>query len=129
MPDGAGQVSSYQAQLWVAQLLAIPLYAALASADPFIGSPLAAEVIGGSYGRPLLPFVAAGPTAIQSSTAAAWHGLAPGTVIFGVMIFDAPRNGNMRAAFAYDAPVDLINGGKYTVSSGEIEIGIDIAVI
>lgn len=129
MVAGQGQLSSYTDGLLMTMLLGKSLYLALAASDPFAGDPLTAEVIGGSYGRVLLNFVSGSPTSIQATNEIDFHGLALGTTIFGLMVFDASRNGNMIAGFSYDAPVELSNGGKYTVAAGEVELGVDVAVI
>lgn len=129
MPAGQGGVSSYQAGQWIAGLLDVPLYVALAASNPLFGDPLAIEFIGGSYARQLGTFVSSGPTSVQSIAQVQFHGLPLDSVVAGVMVFDAPRNGNLVAAYAYDAPVQLGTGGKYTVAAGELEIGVDVSLV
>lgn len=124
-----GRLSPYQSGIFVTSLLSGTYYAALAASNPFVGDPLAAEIVGGTYTRQRFLFTGVLPNLIESGEMITFHGLPANTAIAGVMVFDAAFNGNMIAGVAYDVADFLPDGGNYPIGAGQIEVGIDLPVI
>lgn len=129
MATDFGRFSTYRAGLWIAQLAAKQLFLALAMTDPFIGDPLAAELIGGTYVRQPASFALAGAAALELNAPVTFTGIAPNSSIAGVMVMDARYSGNMESAYVFGVPTYLVDGGKYIVPAGDYTMGLDIAQV
>lgn len=129
---GFGRISTWQAGVWVAQLMSpgiTGLWFGLASSDPFIGDPLAAELTGGTYARQEADFALTSATVMEQLSAVTFHGLAPGSVVAAVMLFDQPFGGNLISAYVLSSAVTLTSGGKYSFNAGDYVMGLDVATI
>ena len=129
MATDFGRFSTYQASAWIDDLSDLTMHYGLAGSDPFIGDPLAAEVIGGSYGRQLANFALAGATALEETQPVLFTGLVPGVVIAAIMVFDARFAGNMISAYVLADAVTLADGGSWGFGAGDYVMGLDVAVI
>lgn len=121
-----GRFSPGVLQGWMDQLYAKTIYLAAFSASPFGGSPLAVEIVGGSYARLRGTFVRTSSVSMTLNADVIFRSLVPGTTIYAVGGFDALTNGNFLFGDLLENPRTFPTGGTYTVEAGELVLGLQI---
>ena len=130
-PLGRGQFSDYRRDLWLSEYLNGSYYLGLVTEDPNSAvDPLAAEVTGSTYRRPLVYFTAYNRLLSLSSSELgnagfSWPGIPAATTVVGAALWDAPYLGNLEASVLFDSAVSFPTGGTYTLPDNTLWIGID----
>lgn len=112
---------------WMDGIAAKALNVALCATSPLAGDPLAAELTGGEYHRWEMPMTRTAFNLLANSTLIVWWNLPPGAHISWLAAFDAHINGNLVAAAPIPTPIDLPEGGTYTLDPLEFVMGLDVA--
>lgn len=127
---GFGRFTDYQVAAWIAELDALDaLYFGLNNDSPFITDPATTELIGSSYNRQRGDFTLIGSNALVQPDDITFHGLPLSSYIAAITVWDAKIAGNARAAFVLKDPVELANGGDYTIPGSTVMLGLDVTVI
>lgn len=124
-----GHFSGFQTTAWMDQMEAKDKWMALVSANPLIYDPLTCEIIGGVYTRELGTWVRTAVNMLTMSEELVWHNLVPGTVVAGVVGFDAQFNGNLLFSDMLTTPISYVSGGTYVLPGDQYVIGMDIVTL
>ena len=123
-----GRFGPYLVKQWMDDVEAADKYLALFASDPLIGSPYAAEIVGGIYARELSEWTRTSDYSMTLAAGIVWRSLVPGTVVRAVGAFDAAFNGNLLFRTLLDTAIEYPAGGTYPLPGGEYVIGIDVPV-
>ena len=119
-----GRFSAYKVTTWMDTVVSDPKWMTLVSADPLgVSDPLTVELtttrIQGAWSR-------TSNNSLTLTSALTWTGLLSGAHIAGVAGFDGQVNGNLLFSDLLQAPIDLPEGGSFTLPAGQYVLGIDV---
>lgn len=122
-----GRISTDKLAEYVLDLASTPMWLGLSSQDPFaVDDPLAVEVVGSTYSRPVAGWTLVAPTLLRSNRVSRWSGLVPGTRVVAVVAWSEAFNGRPLVYMPLAAPQDFPAGGTFQLPIGELYVGMDV---
>lgn len=113
-------------EAWMDEMDARDKWMALFASDPYLGDPLAAEIIGATYARQHPLWTRSSVAALTLTDGVLFQALAPGTVIAAIGAFDSAFNGTLLFRDLLTTPRAYPTGGTFRLDAGEYVVGLDL---